>query len=399
MSKENTYIILRDLEASKERSPYSTKIKVSDKSGIAIEADTSTEKEIAKISRQKGFIGAAPLVPLRLIKPLNNNVANPETEEVSWGVTAVQADQSKFTGKGVKVAVLDTGIDIHHTAFKGVNFTQKDFTGEGVGDVNGHGTHCAGTIFGKDVGGKRIGIARGVEDVLDGKILDNDGDGDLRSLYKGLLWAVGEDADVISLSLGFDFPGYVKRRIEEDKLPADLAASDAIVAAIDNSKLFESFMRQIKDAALLSGGCVIVAAAGNESCADEENPNHRIAAAMPSATADIISVGAIDKHFAVPGFSNKLPDVCAPGVNILSAKNGNGKDPSSGLTHMDGTSMACPHVAGVAALWWEKIRARKNRYYENPYKTVVKEMFGNTRDDVFDESVLELIGRGNVIAP
>jgi subtilisin family serine protease len=81
----------------------------------------------------------------------------------------VGADTSPFSGDGIVVAVLDTGIDASHPAFEGVDIVQKDFTGEGVGDQHGHGTHCAGTIFGRTSEGTRIGVAPGVKKALIGK--------------------------------------------------------------------------------------------------------------------------------------------------------------------------------------------------------------------------------------
>ena len=81
------------------------------------------------------------------------------------------ADTSSCTGNGIVVAVLDTGIDASHPAFAGVEVIQKDFTGEGDGDQHGHGTHCAGTIFGRNVNGTRIGVAMGVKKALIGKVL------------------------------------------------------------------------------------------------------------------------------------------------------------------------------------------------------------------------------------
>ena len=119
----------------------------------------------------------------------------------SWGVAATGAGTSEFRGDGVKVAVLDTGIDRAHDAFRGVHITEQDFSGDGNGDRNGHGTHCAGIIFGRDVGGTRIGIAPGIADASIGKVLHDDGSGDTDMLFRGLSWAIEQDVDVISMSL------------------------------------------------------------------------------------------------------------------------------------------------------------------------------------------------------
>src|SRR5262249_4677245 len=89
------------------------------------------------------------------------------------------------------------------------------------GDKQGHGTHCAGTIFGRAVDGKRIGVAPGVTKALIGKVLADDGGGNSDMIFAGIQWAVTEGAQVISMSLGFDFPGSVKR-MTDDGWPIDL---------------------------------------------------------------------------------------------------------------------------------------------------------------------------------
>ena len=125
----------------------------------------------------------------------------------------MRADVSEFTGAGTRVAVLDTGIDRAHPAFAGIDITEADFSGDGNGDRCGHGTHCAGTIFGRDVDGNRIGVARGVHSVLIGKILGDDGNGSTAAMYKGITWAIDKGAQVISMSVGFNFPGMVSTLI------------------------------------------------------------------------------------------------------------------------------------------------------------------------------------------
>ena len=91
----------------------------------------------------------APVVPMKLIAPVTMN-ADPDALEQgsTWGIKAVGADTSPFSGQGVTVAVLDTGIDPGHPAFQGVTLNRKNFTSESDDDVHGHGTHCAGTILG-----------------------------------------------------------------------------------------------------------------------------------------------------------------------------------------------------------------------------------------------------------
>src|SRR5262249_40222551 len=124
----------------------------------------------------------------------------------SWGIPAVRADRSDLDGSGVAVAVLDTGIDRAHPAFAGVDIEEEDFGGSGNGDKNGHGTHCAGTIFGKYVGNTRIGIARNIRKAFVAKVFPDNESGDSLSIFQALEWAANKGANIVSMSLGFDFP-------------------------------------------------------------------------------------------------------------------------------------------------------------------------------------------------
>jgi subtilisin family serine protease len=289
-------------------------------------------------------------MPTKLVGPFSDTAVAAETG-TAWGVAAVGADSSPHTGAGVTVAVLDTGIDKDHEAFQGMNVVQQDFSGDGVGDRQGHGTHCAGTICGQDVAGTRIGIARGVAKVLSGKVLGDDGSGNSEMCFDGITWALDQGAQVISMSLGFDFPGLVERLIG-DGWPADLATSVALEAYRGNLRMFDALMGVVRARDAFDAGAVVVAAAGNESRRDE-NPDFEIAASLPAASEGVVSVGALKQDggtLTIAPFSNTFPVISGPGVQITSAKVGGGTSVKSG------TSMACPHVAGVTALWWQAVR-------------------------------------------
>jgi subtilisin family serine protease len=116
-------------------------------------------------------------MPIALIEPVSSpgdRTTGPAEAVAAWGIEAVGASTSPFTGKGVTVAVLDTGIDKGHPAFAGVEITGRNFTAgtpDDISDTNSHGTHCAGTIFGRAVAGTRIGVAPGVSRAVIGKVL------------------------------------------------------------------------------------------------------------------------------------------------------------------------------------------------------------------------------------
>lgn len=295
--------------------------------------------------------------PLKLIAPMATASAKPaaaSTSTASWGIASTMADKSKFRGLGVTVAVLDTGIDRTHPAF--ARFTDetlvvRDFTdpaGSGK-DENGHGTHCAGTIFGGDVNGTRIGVAPDIERALVGKVIPDDRAGDSAMLFEAIQWASREKANVVSMSLGFDFPGMVAQLVDEG-IPQEVAVSNALVIFTRNLRGFDKLMAFIRS----SGDMLVVAAAGNES-RRAESGEFRISASLPSATDHVVAVGAFGrsgKSYTIAPFSNTDVGLIAPGVDILSAGLG------GGLVEMSGTSQACPHIAGLAALWWEKLGSR-----------------------------------------
>ncbi|CAK8720625.1 MAG: Subtilase family protein [Candidatus Electronema aureum] len=305
-----------------------------------------TAKEVSELRRDPSVAAIAPIMPIKLIAPTESVVlGDAEIAALSsptWGVKAVRAPESGYDGTGVTVAVLDTGIDAEHPAFNGVELLQRNFTSEVDHDDIGHGTHCAGTIFGQDINGLRFGIARKIKKALIGKVLGKNG-GSSATIADAVGWAIGENAHIISMSLGIDFPGYVKYLIDCG-LKAEPATSIALEGYRANINLFSQLAGYARERNVL-----IIAAAGNES----RRPEYEIAVAPPAAGTEVVSVGALGQaddgeKLDVAVFSNTQVDIAAPGRGIVSAW------PGGKLASLEGTSMATPHVAGVAALWAQR---------------------------------------------
>lgn len=320
---------------------------------IDIEEVGLTSREHADLRRDPRTRAIARSMPMKLITPTEVADAAPAAGDATWGVEAVGATDTLFDGAGITVAVLDTGIDPNHPAFAAVDIVQKNFTAEGDDDGHGHGTHVAGTIFGQDVEGLRIGVAPGIERALIGKVLGAGG-GSSASIARAIQWAVNEGAHVVSMSLGIDFPGFVKLLIEQEGLEVEPATSIALEQYRANVNLFTALADVVQAQGAFGQGTLIVAASGNES----RRPHFEIAASPPAAGTGVLAVGALQEGadgLSVASFSNNEVDVAAPGVNVISARLG------GGLVAMNGTSMATPHVAGVAALWAQKLRDTTGR--------------------------------------
>jgi len=232
-----------------------------------------------------------------------------------WGLDMIDGSVSDgkytkaFTGQDVDVFVLDTGIDPNHAQLAGRVGNGHDFTGGGsTQDVQGHGTHCAGTIAGTDVG-----VAPGAT-VIPMKVLADNGSGSWSWLIAAL--------DMI---------------IEEKEKRSDSGRPMLVSASLGGGyyKLVNDAFNQVVDA-----GVFAVVASGNS--------NRDASGYSPASAEKVITVSAIDLNQNPAWFSNygDLVNVWAPGVNVLSAKANSG----DGLVELSGTSMACPHVAGVVAL-------------------------------------------------
>ena len=252
----------------------------------------------------------------------------------TWGLIACKVPPSTRSGLAIKVAVLDTGLDLGHPDFAGRVIVSQSFVGQPVQDLNGHGTHVAGTAAGTQAPAgttPRYGIAHKAP-IFVGKVLSNSGGGTTASVLAGMNWAIANRCPVISMSLGAQSP-----------------VQAAYTAA---------------GSAALGRGLLIIAAAGNANSST----------GAPANSPTIMSVASLDNTLRRSAFSNfGKVEIAAPGRDVFSSVP---RPTRYGIK--TGTSMATPHVSGCAALWaqtsgtlrgmalWRKLQATVRPLAEPP---------------------------------
>ena len=266
----------------------------------------------------RGFMRATEAIAndLRLAIPTMPGIAPPETDEeavlalgATWGLNACRVPASMRSGAGIRVAVLDTGLDLRHPDFSGRPVVSEQFVGQPVQDLHSHGTHCTGTACGPKAppgSTPRYGVAFR-SSIFIGKVLSNSGSSVGASVLNGMNWAIANRCAIISMSLG-----------------SQTGVQPYYTAAGKNA---------------LEKGLLIIAAAGNAA----------MPTGAPANSPTIMSVASLDPSLTPSSFSNfgKI-EISGPGRDVFSSVP---RPKRYGIK--SGTSMATPHVAGCAALWAE----------------------------------------------
>lgn len=252
-------------------------------------------------------------LPPYFMDPASVCTADQLTEAIDWGQIAYGMPEAwKISkGEGIKVCIADTGIEANHPDLQGQVIAQRDFSGFGIGDRQGHGTHVGGTVGAKEDGKGVIGGAPRCQ-LIDAKVLGDNGSGSGRGIADGVAWAIDQGADIISMSLGSP---------QQDPL-----ISQAIFRAVGQ-------------------GIIVIVAAGNNG-----RPN---SVDYPGKLPYTTTVASIKRGGGISDFSSrgKEVDIAAPGEQIRSTWIG------GRYSTISGTSMATPFVSAGVALMLSNMRA------------------------------------------
>ncbi|WOF33000.1 S8 family peptidase (plasmid) [Bacillus subtilis] len=264
-------------------------------------------------------------IDIQIIDSLDNEL------DIDWGLKTINAPRiwNKTKGEGVKILLIDTGIDTDHPDLKdsfkaGYNFFERSYN---VEDEQGHGSHVAGILI-----GKHTGVAPEAElHVV--KVLNNDGRGTMASVMDGITYAINYNFDIICMSLG---------------VPSELPV-------VFQERIAEAYNK----------GIVMVCATGNSGANDS---------LFPARMDEVIAVGGLDRELKVSKFTNGGYDVLAPSVEILSTYKDNN------YARMSGTSMASPLVAGGIALLISYYRKQGKELKPIEIMNMIKELKGSAFD-------------------
>ena len=301
-------------------------------------------------------------LPQHLTPRPQNRLHSELQQSIPWNISMVQADKAwaRATGRGIKIAILDTGIDEDHpdlAVYGGVSFVPNVSSWD---DVNGHGTHCAGIAAARNNASGVVGVAPDAE-LYAVKVLDQNGRGFRSWIISGMMWCVRNGIRVASMSLG--------STVDAPNAPCSIA--------------YENAAKLLEDA-----HCLVVAAAGNSG----REHNHWVG--NPARCPGFMAVAAIDQNERKAEFSSWGPptlgnlesvEISAPGVKILSTV------PGGSHATKSGTSMACPHVSGAAAIVAQMRPTWKPAQIRARLKATARDLGASGSDPQFGSGLLDCV--------
>lgn len=282
-------------------------------------------------------------------------------EQASWGygtVDAQMASDNGYTGKGVKIAILDTGISAHSELNIAGGVSEVGYT-QSYADDNGHGTFVAGVIGAQSNGKGLVGEAPDAQ-IYAVKILDSQGNGSTEDLAKGIDWAIQNHMDIVNMSIAF---------------PEDSPAVEQVLASADQN------------------GILLIAAAGNKGTADAATDTVQ----YPAKSSHVIAVAAIDDNLQRADFSSSGTEIelTAPGVDIVSTSS-NGK-----YELRSGTSVAAPFVTGMAAILKQAYPDSTNTQIRQALDQGSIDLGATGKDNLYGNGMISfqhLLGKTSILA-
>lgn len=303
--------------------------------------DLRNDRRVARVNRD----GTVRLIPPIQAQPPGGgppgggggSCSSHPAQEPSWGWERIDAAEAPNDGSGVDVAILDTGIDADHCDLQANVKGGKSCINRGPSwdeDKNGHGTHCAGIAGAVDNNLGVVGVASSAN-LYGVQVLGPSGSGSWASVVCGIDWCITNNREIISMSLG---GGY----------------NESVAQALSNA---------------YAAGHLLVAAAGNDGN-NEDNSCSEDNVSFPATHEDVIAVSAMDSNDTIAGYSSVGDEIelMAPGTAIFSTYKDNTYETLSG------TSMACPHVSGVAAIAWNT--AKSNEEVRSKLRSTADDLYG-----------------------
>jgi len=330
----------------------------------------ATSEVIYDLAKRKDIAAIDYDETRKLIHYERTNNGNSKTKEITWNVTKVNADDVwalGYTGEGVIVAVIDTGVNYNHVDLADHLWTDPGYPYHGWDfrnndnnpmDDHGHGTHCAGTVAGDGTAGSQTGVAPDAQ-IMCLKVMDSGGSGSESGVWNAIQFAINNGADVISMSLGW-LHSWGPNRVTWRNTMINVLSAGLVASVAAGNEGNQQYIYPIPDNVRTPGDCpppwlhpdqTLIGGTSAVICIGATNSGDGIANFSARGPVTWSSIAGFNDYPYSPGIGLIRPDIVAPGVNIKSLAYYSNYGYESGW---DGTSMATPCAAGVMALMLSK---------------------------------------------